>query len=312
PSQLGDRDAAVVEMGAEDRAEQGGDVVPDRVAGSEQFEHVLAQRAGVGEVLRAVEMMLCDDGQQQLLLAGPSPIQHRLAGLGPIGDRLEGEAGVSVREELIPARIEDRSLELGPSSPRRRHPTAPLDPLAFLILAPYRKRRLRILLLGVLVVTQSAAAPQAAPAQSSGKLLVALIVGGVAALLDTTIIAIGLQTLTRQLHASVATIQWVSTGYLRALAVAVACASWSQTRFGGKRVWLFALTLFVGGSVLCACAWDAPSLIVFRVVQGLGGGIMFPLMQTLAMHNVAPENRTRTMAAVAIPAALGPIPRPAL
>src|SRR5699024_6804894 len=138
---------------------------------------------------------------------------HRLAGLGPIGDRLEGEAGVSVREELIPARIEDRSLELGPSSPRRRHPTAPLHPLAFLILAPYRQRRLRILLLGVLVVTQSAAAPPAAPALSSGKLLAALIVGGVAASLDTTIIAIGAQTLTHQLHAAVETIRWVSTGY---------------------------------------------------------------------------------------------------
>src|SRR5699024_3905391 len=244
----------------------------------EQFAHVLAQRAGVGEGRRAVEMVLCDDGQQQLLLAGPSPIQHRLAGLGPIGDRLEGEAGVSVREELIPARIEDRSLELGPSSPRRRHPTAPLDPLAFLILAPYRKRRLRILLLGVLVVTQSAAAPPAAPAQSSGKLLAALIVGGVAAILDTTIIAIGLQTLTRQLHASVASVQWVSTGYLLVLADAIPFVSWAQARFGWRRVWLFSLPLFVVGSILCACAWDAPSLIAFRVVQGLGGGIMFPLM----------------------------------
>ena len=132
------------------------------------------------------------------------------------------------------------------------------------------------------------------------------------AILDTTIVAIGLQTLTHQLHASVATIQWVSTGYLLALAVAIPFVSWAQARFGGKRVWLFALSLFVLGSILCACAWDAPSLIAFRVVQGLGGGIMFPLMQTLAMQNVAPENRTRTMATVGIPAALGPILGPVL
>lgn len=161
-------------------------------------------------------------------------------------------------------------------------------------------------------MTQSTAAPPAAPAQPSGKLLAAIIVGGVTAILDTTIVAIGLQTLTHQLHASVATIQWVSTGYLLALAVAIPFVSWAQARFGGKRVWLFALSLFVLGSILCACAWDAPSLIAFRVVQGLGGGIMFPLMQTLAMQNVAPENRTRTMATVGIPAALGPILGPVL
>ena len=154
---------------------------------------------------------------------------------------------------------------------------------------------------------------QAAPAtQSPGKLLVALIVGGVTAILDTTIVALGLHTLTVQLHAPISTIQWVSTGYLLALAISIPFVGWAQSRIGGKRLWLFALGLFLVGSVLSACAWNAESLIAFRILQGIGGGVMFPLMQTLAMQNVDPASRTKTMANVSLPVALGPILGPVL
>ncbi|HET8896177.1 MAG TPA: MFS transporter, partial [Protaetiibacter sp.] len=109
-----------------------------------------------------------------------------------------------------------------------------------------------------------------------------LIVGGFAAILDSTIVAIAIDTLAQQFDEPVSTIQWVVTGYLLALAVSIPLTGWAQARFGGKRLWIFALSLFLLGSVLCAFAWDATSLIAFRVVQGLGGGIMFPLMQSLA------------------------------
>lgn len=148
--------------------------------------------------------------------------------------------------------------------------------------------------------------------RSTAMMLIALVVGGVTAILDTTIVTIGLDTLTAELHVPVSTIQWVSTAYLLALAVAIPFVSWAQARFGGKRLWVFALGLFVLGSVLCACSLSAHMLIAARVIQGLGGGIMLPLMQTLAMQNVAPENRIKTMATVALPAALGPIIGPVL
>ena len=151
-----------------------------------------------------------------------------------------------------------------------------------------------------------------ASGQSTGRLMTALIVGGITAILDTTIVAIGLHTLTVQLHAPVATIQWVSTGYLLALAIAIPFVSWAQARFGGKRLWLFALGLFVLGSTACAFAWSADSLIAFRILQGLGGGVMFPLMQTLAMQHVDPKAMARTMAAISLPIALGPILGPVL
>ena len=148
--------------------------------------------------------------------------------------------------------------------------------------------------------------------QSSGRLLAALIVGGITAVLDTTIVAIGLRTLVVQLGAPVSTVQWVSTGYLLALAIAIPFVGWAQGRFGGKRLWLFALGLFIVGSVLCAGAWNAESLIAFRIVAGIGGGVMLPLMQTLAMQSVDPSTRTRTMASISLPAALGPILGPVL
>ena len=166
-------------------------------------------------------------------------------------------------------------------------------------------------------MTEQIAQPKA-PTESTtsgapiGRVLTALIVGGITAVLDTTIVAIGLRTMERELHATVATIQWVSTGYLLALAVAIPFVSWAQARFGGKRLWLFALSLFLLGSVLCACAWNAEALIAFRVVQGLGGGILFPLMTTLAMQRVEPAAMARTMSTVGLPIALGPILGPVL
>ncbi len=152
----------------------------------------------------------------------------------------------------------------------------------------------------------------AATTQSTGRLLVALVVGGITAIMDTTIVAIGMHTLTEALHAPVSTLQWVSTGYLLALAVAIPLVSWAQTRFGGKRLWLFALGLFTVSSALCALSWSAASLIAFRVLQGFGGGIMFPLMQTLVMQHVDRRGMTRAMANVSLPIALGPIIGPVL
>jgi EmrB/QacA subfamily drug resistance transporter len=138
----------------------------------------------------------------------------------------------------------------------------------------------------------------------------ALVAGGMAPVFDSTIVAIALHTLSDRLGASVGTIQWVSTGYLLALAVVIPLVAWAQARIGGKRLWLGALTAFLAGSVLCALSWNAPSLIAFRVVQGLGGGIMFPLMQSLVMQAARGRAMGRTVAMISLPVALGPIVGP--
>jgi EmrB/QacA subfamily drug resistance transporter len=134
-----------------------------------------------------------------------------------------------------------------------------------------------------------------------------LIVGALAVVFDTTIVSVALHTLATRLHASVGTIQWVSTGYLLALGVTIPLVAWAQARFGGKRLWLVALTIFLAGSVLSSLAWNAPSLIAFRVLQGVGGGVMLPLLSTLIMQAAGGRALGRTMSMVGLPAVLGPI-----
>ena len=73
------------------------------------------------------------------------------------------------------------------------------------------------------------------------------------------------------------TIQWVSTGYLLALALVIPLSGWSVERYGAKPMWMLSLFLFVVGSALSGAAWSANSLIIFRVIQGLGGGMMMPI-----------------------------------
>ncbi|RKQ91904.1 EmrB/QacA subfamily drug resistance transporter [Solirubrobacter pauli] len=139
-----------------------------------------------------------------------------------------------------------------------------------------------------------------------------LLLGAIAAILDTTIVAVAIDRLGAELDTTISTIQWVSTGYLLALTVAIPLTGWAVGRFGGRTMWLFSLTGFLGGSVLCGLAWSAESLIVFRVVQGLGGGMLVPLMQSILAQAAGPKRIGRAMGIVAIPAQLGPILGPVI
>jgi len=142
--------------------------------------------------------------------------------------------------------------------------------------------------------------------------VLALIIGGIAAILDTTIVTIALHTLVLRLHSTVGTIQWVSTAYLLALAVAIPVTGWAEARLGGKRAWMIALSIFVVGSVLCAASWNDASLIGFRVFQGFGAGLIFPLMQTLAVRAAGGRASSNLIATISLPLALGPILGPVL
>ncbi len=134
-----------------------------------------------------------------------------------------------------------------------------------------------------------------------------LIVGALAVVFDTTIVSVALHTLAVQLRTPVSTIQWVTTGYLLALGIAVPLSTWGLRRFGGKRLWMFALAVFLAGSIGSSLAWNAGSLIAWRVVQGVGGGIMLPLLVTLIMQAAGGKALGRTVTIVALPALLGPI-----
>ncbi len=134
-----------------------------------------------------------------------------------------------------------------------------------------------------------------------------LVVGFLGVIFDTTIVSVALHTLAAQLHTSVSTIQWVTTGYLLALGIAVPLSAWGLQRFGGKRLWMFGLAVFLVGSIGSSLAWNVGSLIAWRVVQGVGGGILFPLLTTLIMQAAGGKALGRTVTIIALPALLGPI-----
>jgi EmrB/QacA subfamily drug resistance transporter len=134
-----------------------------------------------------------------------------------------------------------------------------------------------------------------------------LVVGFIAVVFDTTIVSVALHTLATQLHTSVSTIQWVTTGYLLALGMAVPLSTWALRRFGGKRLWMFALAVFLVGSIGSSLAWNVDSLIAWRVVQGVGGGLLFPVLTTLIMQAAGGKALGRTVTLIALPALLGPI-----
>lgn len=134
-----------------------------------------------------------------------------------------------------------------------------------------------------------------------------LVLGTFMATLDATIVSVGIGTLTDEFGASVAEIQWVTTAYLLAVVAAVPASGWLADRFGGRRTWLVAVGVFLLGSVLCACAWSVTSLIVFRVVQGLGGGLLPATGQALLARIAGPGRTGRVISVVAVVPLLSPV-----
>jgi EmrB/QacA subfamily drug resistance transporter len=159
----------------------------------------------------------------------------------------------------------------------------------------------------------------ASSSASSGKLdrqiyVVAsvVILGAIMSILDTTIVNVALATLGRELHAPLSTIQWVSSGYLVALATVIPMTGWASERFGAKQLWMTVVTMFIAGSVLSGFAWSAGSLIAFRVLQGLGGGMIMPAGMTILAQAAGPQRMGRVMSVVGAPMLLGPILGPVL
>jgi EmrB/QacA subfamily drug resistance transporter len=99
----------------------------------------------------------------------------------------------------------------------------------------------------------------------------------------------------------------VTTGYLLALGMAVPITGWLVDRFGSKPVWMGALALFLAASIGAGLATGAPMLIGFRVLQGLGGGLMLPVLQTLLVQAAAGRPLGRVTALISLPVLLGPV-----
>src|ERR1700729_4598809 len=139
-----------------------------------------------------------------------------------------------------------------------------------------------------------------------------VVLGSIMSILDTTIVNVALDTLHNDLHTTLDGIQWVATAYLLALAAVIPVSGWAARRFGAKPVYLLSLVLFTAGSALCGFASSAPELILFRVLQGIGGGMILPVGQLMMAEAAGPKRMGRGVSVVAVPAMLAPILGPTI
>ncbi len=139
-----------------------------------------------------------------------------------------------------------------------------------------------------------------------------VMLGSVMSILDTTIVNVALATLGHDLHSSVDQVQWVVTGYMLALAAVIPVTGWAGRRLGAKQIYLISLVLFTAGSALCGLATSLPELIFFRVLQGIGGGMVMPIGMQMMGEAAGPRRMGRVMSIIAVPMMLAPILGPTL
>jgi len=134
-----------------------------------------------------------------------------------------------------------------------------------------------------------------------------VILGMIMSILDTTIVNVALNTLSKDLHSPLSQVQWVITGYLLALAAVIPVTGWAARRFGAKQVYMTSLVLFTAGSALCGLANSVTSLVIFRILQGAGGGMIMPVAMMIMAQVAGPQRMGRVMGFVSMPAMIAPI-----
>lgn len=144
-----------------------------------------------------------------------------------------------------------------------------------------------------------------------------VVLGAIMSILDITVVNVALPTFQTVFGSggnqiAYSTVAWTVTAYTLALATVIPLTGWAADRFGTKRLYMLAIILFVIGSALCGEANSIGMLIAFRVVQGLGGGMLMPLGMTIMTHAAGPKRMGRLMAILGVPMLLGPILGPIL
>lgn len=144
------------------------------------------------------------------------------------------------------------------------------------------------------------------------KVSIILVFGSLAPLLDSTMVNVAIKTIAGEFNSTVSVIQWVITGYVLAMAIAVPVSGWAINRFGGKRLYEFSLILFFVGSVLSSMSWNIGTLIGFRLLQGIGAGLLMPTMTNMLVQISGGKNIGHMASIVSLPMLLAPILGPVL
>jgi EmrB/QacA subfamily drug resistance transporter len=144
-----------------------------------------------------------------------------------------------------------------------------------------------------------------------------VVLGAIMSILDITVVNVALPTFQVEFGSpgnplDYSTVTWTVIAYTLALATVIPMTGWAADRFGTKRLYMTALLLFTLGSALCASASSIEMLVGFRVLQGLGGGMLMPLGMTIMTRAAGPARMGRLMAILGVPMLLGPIFGPIL
>lgn len=138
------------------------------------------------------------------------------------------------------------------------------------------------------------------------------VLGSMMTIVDTTVVTVAQRTFVSAFQTTQAVVAWTMTGYTLAMATVIPLAGWAADRFGTKRLFMGSLAAFTLGSLLCAMAPNIGLLIAFRVMQGLAGGMLMPLVLTILTREAGPKRMGRVLAVLGIPMLLGPIFGPVL
>ena len=131
-------------------------------------------------------------------------------------------------------------------------------------------------------------------------------------ILDTTIVNVALPDLGKEFHANTSSIEWIVLGYLLSLAVWIPASGWIGDRIGTRRVFLFALAMFTAASALCGQAHSLHELVAFRILQGVGGGMLVPVGTAMLFRAFPPIERAKASTVLIVPTVLAPALGPVL
>ncbi len=131
-------------------------------------------------------------------------------------------------------------------------------------------------------------------------------------IMDVTIVNVALPTVGHDFNVAAASLSAVSIGYLVSLAVVIPASGWVGDRFGSKRTLLSAIVLFTVASMLCGLATSFSELVGFRVLQGVGGGLLTPTGLAMLFRVFPPSERVRASSILTVPTALAPALGPVL
>jgi MFS transporter, DHA2 family, multidrug resistance protein len=152
-----------------------------------------------------------------------------------------------------------------------------------------------------------------APVQGS-KVAITIVVmaAGLMAMIDISIVNVALSDIRASFGTPIDQIGWVSTGYMMANIVVIPMTGWLQHRFGFRRYFSASVMIFTIASALCGLAWNLPSLVVFRILQGIGGGAIIPTSQAILFSRYPREQHGMAAAMFGIGAITGPLLGPTI